>query len=1034
MRSRSRVNVSLLVLLLMLSLADCCQAQEPEDAKQPQILVLDTTASVFNEADNSEEYRFYRGDVIDFTRKTDDRYYTVDPDGWMPASGVIELDNALQALSGRGRRRRNDPDTQANRALVLMAEGKLDEAEKNADQLLTNVPDHVAGLITRALIHLEQADYEKAQPDLEKAFRRDASNVQTILLLIRCERAKENYQFIVDFLQTVPVDVDADPDLLIERAYCEWMVLKSEEALASIDRAIELGTKRADAWHTRGNILMSIGRLEEAVETFTLAIERNPEAINSYYFRADCLGQLGEYGPAIDDYTRLLEADSSDHSARIARGRLYRTVNETQLAREDFDYVATNAEDKVVVAEATFLRGLTAEDSGNAEEAFKDYSRSIELDPTQAAPLRERGRLNFSFNDPTAAEKDLLQAIEIDSEDSLALRFLGDLYRLQERSEDSLEAYTDAIEIDPDDAVAWNNRGIVHEMLNQPEDAIENYEIALTLRPGDTTFATNLAALHRNRGEHDQADRRLAEVIEAFQGEDQSPLAEIYYHRGENARFAQKLEQAVEFYREAIQLNGQHANAHNSCGICLDQLGQSSEAIDCYNAALKLSPGSAVILVNRGDAFRNSGELQAALDDYDEAVRQSSDYTIAYNQRGLLYLNVSNYELAARDFRKALELNPEYTLARANLADTLRYDQKLVDAIAEYSLALVAAPLNVSLLYGRGECYRQLNRRAEAEAAYRTALAQDNNYDLAWVGLGELYEEGDQLAGAVDFYTRAIEITPDYLWALYRRGFCLSLLNRDEECITDFDRVLELNPDHLNARLFRANSYRDLEQFEKALPDYERALQVDDEYVYMFLGRGLCFEMMEQYGAAIDDYSKVIELEPTMSGGFTDRARLHASVTDPSIFNPKQALRDAKKACTLTENNDPIALEALAMAHAAGGEFDSAAELQKQAIRLAEERGTYNNQYLREANERLKLYTKRKPYVLATRSKDTRETPKTSPGKPATKPSATRRRGSEGLTGGAGSLFGSSALPKDKEPEAPAPPAEDSEIPAPPAL
>jgi hypothetical protein len=84
---------------------------------------------------------------------------------------------------------------------------------------------------------------------------------------------------------------------------------------------------------------------------------------------------------------------------------------------------------------------------------------------------------------------------------------------------------------------------------------------------------------------------------------------------------------------------------------------------------------------------------------------------------------------------------------------------------------------------------------------------------------------------------------------------------------------------------------------------------------------------------------------------------------NPELRDPKKALEFAKKACDLTEGKNAPALDTLAVAYAANGDFDSALHWQTQAVeRGANESADERAGFL----QRYRLYEARKPYIEST--------------------------------------------------------------------
>ena len=66
-------------------------------------------------------------------------------------------------------------------------------------------------------------------------------------------------------------------------------------------------------------------------------------------------------------------------------------------------------------------------------------------------------------------------------------------------------------------------------------------------------------------------------------------------------------------------------------GNVLMVLRQIDQAIERYSHAIELNPNNATTYSNRGAAYHNKGEYDRAIRDYTEAIRLSRNYVVAYN-------------------------------------------------------------------------------------------------------------------------------------------------------------------------------------------------------------------------------------------------------------------------------------------------------------------------------------------------------------------------------------------------------------------
>ena len=115
----------------------------------------------------------------------------------------------------------------------------------------------------------------------------------------------------------------------------------------------------------------------------------------------------------------------------------------------------------------------------------------------------------------------------------------------------------------------------------------------------------------------------------------------------------------------------------------------------------------------------------------------------------------------------------------------------------------------------------------------------DNKY-VANIYYNKGYAESDleQHEEAIDDFTKAIELNPDFVWAYSNRGYSKNALGLYKEAIDDFTKAIELKPDYANAYNNRANAQTALGQHQKAIDDYTMAIELAGENVYFYFNRG----------------------------------------------------------------------------------------------------------------------------------------------------------------------------------------------------
>lgn len=123
---------------------------------------------------------------------------------------------------------------------------------------------------------------------------------------------------------------------------------------------------------------------EDAIPYYTKMIAADPVSTESYWKRAYAHHQRGQYDLAIGDYTRAMEIDSKLQYLRINRAQSYICLGQFGAAFWDCDQLIAQSPDASTLASAYFHRGTFHELMSSNEEAIKDFSTVLELEPNNS--------------------------------------------------------------------------------------------------------------------------------------------------------------------------------------------------------------------------------------------------------------------------------------------------------------------------------------------------------------------------------------------------------------------------------------------------------------------------------------------------------------------------------------------------------------------------------------------------------------------------------------------------------------------------
>ena len=110
----------------------------------------------------------------------------------------------------------------------------------------------------------------------------------------------------------------------------------------------------------------------------------------------------------------------------------------------------------------------------------------------------------------------------------------------------------------------------------------------------------------------------------------------------------------------------------------------------------------------------------------------------------------------------------------------------------------------------------------------------------ALVNRGDSYRMRDRaIDRALDDYSQAIRLQPDFALAFANRGFTYLFEKQDHErAIKDFDEALRLDPQFASVFYYRAVARSDKGEFRRAIGDFDQAIRLKPNFAVAWRDRG----------------------------------------------------------------------------------------------------------------------------------------------------------------------------------------------------
>jgi tetratricopeptide (TPR) repeat protein len=193
-----------------------------------------------------------------------------------------------------------------------------------------------------------------------------------------------------------------------------------------------------------------------------------------------------------------------------------------------------------------------------------------------------------------------------------------------------------------------------------------------------------------------------------------SNLGAAYGNRGEPLV-------ASTYFREALRIRPEYAEAWYGLGLATGRLGRQQEAIGCYREAVRFKPEYALAWYSLGLTQAGLGQFEEAIASLRETVRITPDHASAWYNMGLAQARLGRIEEAAGNFAEAVRIDPDHGNAWFNLGVADAKLGRLQEAIACFRETVRVKPEFAEAWYSLGVIYEKLGRRKEAEDSFREA-------------------------------------------------------------------------------------------------------------------------------------------------------------------------------------------------------------------------------------------------------------------------------------------------------------------------
>ena len=232
------------------------------------------------------------------------------------------------------------------------------------------------------------------------------------------------------------------------------------------------------------------------------------------------------------------------------------------------------------------------------------------------------------------------------------------------------------------------------------------------------------------------------------------------------------------------------------------------------------------------------------------------------------------------------------------------------------------------LVFQQGNFLMMLKQMDGAIEAYSRAIELNSNHAASYNNRGVAYCEKGEHDLAIKDYNEALKFEHELASIYSNRGTTYAKKEEFDLAINDFTKAIEIDSAFAGGYYNRGRAYRDKGNFECAIKDYDEAIRLKPDHAEAYNNRGNALREKGEHDLAIEDYSRAIDLKPNFAIAYYNRGFVYHGAGEHH-----EAIRDSSKAVELNSEFFQGYLLRSTIYYDPG-EYDEAIEDSNKAIQL----------------------------------------------------------------------------------------------------
>ena len=429
------------------------------------------------------------------------------------------------------------------------------DSYSRAAKIASDSDDRANYLYLRGAVYYEVAKFEDALTDFRRSCRLRPNHAGAwVWKSAACSRLERWSDANESLAKAMAIRPDAAPQ------YQQLAQRVAKKSVKYFTRQIEKGNDGRRMYRDRAVANQFLNMHASAIEDLTTALEREPTDVDLLIRRGQVYAFTGDHGSALEDFTNAIRIDRRNHWARFCRAQ-------SRLAAEEFERAQRDVQKAIRISgghpQYHKLLAEIFEKENRLDQVVRCLDRATLLDSTDAASFRKRGEIQVSLRNWLPAVNDYTRSLELDPSQTDLLLLRGQAYAKAEKLKSAILDFEMTLTRNPLVPKAYSGRALALATLGERDYAL----IWLTKAFHRFSKPRDLCELVFARGKINYSACRYSGAITDFSSvaklmsQDDSSVLAAKYARGIARVQMGQMELAEKDFKKVIELDSNNLPA-----------------------------------------------------------------------------------------------------------------------------------------------------------------------------------------------------------------------------------------------------------------------------------------------------------------------------------------------------------------------------------------------------------------------------------------------------------------------------------------